>query len=110
MTRLAAYLTDDAAGEFEPDPDATRATADGSDQALRPAGAHRARSPDGKDLLATLAEIDRDLGVGFARPDHLVHICGRGLICPATEPTETGFPAPWPRAPTAAPMLGKGSR
>jgi subtilisin family serine protease len=55
-------------------------------------------APDGKDLLATLAEMDGDpeLGEGFATPDHLVHICGKGLICPATEPNVTGDTLPYP--------------
>ena len=68
--------------------------------------------PDGKDLLATLAEIDADpeLGPGFARPDHLMHICGKGPICPATEPSETGFAAPWPPPNTADPNAGAGVR
>ncbi len=70
---------------------------------LRPA-------PDGKDLLATLAEIDADpdFGPGFARPNHLVHICGKGTICPATEPTETGFSGPWPPPTPADPNAGAG--
>jgi subtilisin family serine protease len=55
-------------------------------------------APDGKDLLATLAEMDDDpeLGPGFARPDHLMHICPKGTICPATEPAETGVAGLWP--------------
>lgn len=67
-------------------------------------------APDGKDLLATLAEIDADpeFGPGFATPNHLVHICGKGTICPATEPTETGFDAPWPPEHPADPQAGAG--
>jgi subtilisin family serine protease len=68
--------------------------------------------PDGKDLLATLADIDADpdLGPGFARPDHVVHICGKGLICPATEPSETGFTRPWPARPIGNAAAGQGVR
>jgi subtilisin family serine protease len=69
-------------------------------------------APDGKDLLATLAEIDADpaFGPGFATPDHLVHICPKGTICPATEPTETGWSGPWPPENTADPDAGTGVR
>jgi hypothetical protein len=71
-----------------------------------PARRKRARVPGRPDLLVTLDEIDQDMGVGFAVPDHVVHICSQSSICPATEPAETGFsisttappfePAPWP--------------
>jgi len=60
-----------------------------------------------RGLLVTLDEIDRDLGLGFARPDHLVHICPRGSQCPATEPEETGLDGPWP-APNPDPDAGQG--
>jgi subtilisin family serine protease len=39
-----------------------------------------------------------------------VHICGgRGSICPATEPTETGLDGPWPTRNAADPDAGDGS-
>ena len=43
-------------------------------------------------------ELDGDpaFGPGFATPDHLVHIAGKGTCCPATEPEETGLDGPWP--------------
>ena len=49
------------------------------------------------------------MGIGFATPDHLVHICGRGLICPASEPTETGHAGPWPTRNAADPNAGDGA-
>lgn len=105
VTRLTAYLTDTRAGEFEPVPAQPEQPRTGLTRRFD-LPARTVPVPDGKDLLATLAEIDRDMGIGFATPDHLVHICGRGLICPATEPTETGFPAPWPRAPIGGAAAG----
>jgi subtilisin family serine protease len=70
------------------------------------------RAPDGKDVLATLADLDADpeFGPGFATPDHLFHICGgRGSICPATEPTETGWAEPWPRRNNTIAGAGSGA-
>ncbi len=51
-----------------------------------------------QDLLRTLSELDGDpaFGPGFATPDHLVHIAGKGTCCPATEPEESGLDGPWP--------------
>ncbi|WP_181410628.1 S8 family peptidase [Nocardioides humi] len=67
---------------------------------------------DGEDdVLRTLDEIDRELGRGVVRPDHVVYVTGRGFMCPATEPEEitkrhTG-PLPVRAADTGA---GKGVR
>jgi len=43
----------------------------------------------GPDPLSTpyvLARLDRRLGVGVARPDHLLSLCPHGHPCPASEP------------------------
>ena len=108
VNRLSAYLTDTRGGEFEPVPDQPEQTRTGLSRRFE-LPARTVPAPDGKDLLATLDEIDRDLGVGFATPDHLVHICVKGSICPASEPTETGFPGPWPQD-TSDPGHGDGVR
>ena len=105
--RLTDYLTNTRAGDFDDVPPQSEQTRTGLTRRFAlPARSNPA--PDGKDLLATLAEIDADLGVGFATPDHLVHICGKGLICPATEPAETGFIAPWPPTPSGGADAGAG--
>jgi hypothetical protein len=108
VNRLSAYLTDTRGGEFEPVPDQPEQTRTGLSRRFE-LPARTVPAPDGKDLLATLDEIDRDLGVGFATPDHLVHICVKGSICPASEPTETGFLGPWPQD-TSDPEHGDGVR
>jgi hypothetical protein len=98
VSRLVRYFNEDRSGEFEPTTERQhplQSRTGLSRRFLLPART-RDPAPDNKDLLATLDELDRDLGVGFARPDHLVHICGKGLICPATEPAETPATRPWP--------------
>jgi subtilisin family serine protease len=101
VTRLTAYLSG-RGDDFEDLPP------DSSDQPQQPAQpraglSRRFRLPRrrvpvdlGRDLLVTLDELDRDFGVGFATPDHFVHICPKASLCPATEPTETGAGGPWP--------------
>jgi subtilisin family serine protease len=74
----------------------------------------RLSRPGDKSILVTLDELDRDAQddpelEDIATPDHVIHICGtgRGSICPANEPTETGRQAePWP--PNQNPNAGAG--
>jgi subtilisin family serine protease len=67
--------------------------------------------PGDKGLLVTLDEMDQDptVELGLARPDHVVHICPRGSLCPATEPAETGLADVWPPRNTADPNAGTGT-
>lgn len=56
---------------------------------------------DGQDpVLATLAEIDRELEVDpehpLATPDHVLHVTYQGRYCPATEPEPTRRTEPLP--------------
>ena len=51
--------------------------------------------PRNADVGAALDQIDRELGVGVATPDHVLHVTVSGL-CPATEPEEVDLP-PYPR-------------
>jgi hypothetical protein len=110
VSRLVRYFNEDREGDFEPTTVDQQPVQErvGMSRRVVPPTRIREPAPDGKDVLATLAEIDLDLGVGFARPDHLVHICGKGLICPATEPAETGYTAPWPSTPQGWEDVGEG--
>ena len=54
------------------------------------------RNAGRNDLLATLAELDRDEGRELATPDHFIHVAPKSTCCPATEPAETGLTKPWP--------------
>jgi subtilisin family serine protease len=97
VSRLVRYFNEDRQDEFEPvieDQQPAQTRAGLSRRFILPARLNAA--PDPTDLLRILEEIDNDIEVGFARPDHLVHICGKGLICPATEPKETDATGPWP--------------
>jgi len=70
-----------------------------------------ARTDRGDDVLATLAEIDRDLGEGAAAPDHIVYVTPRGLLCPATEPeTPQRHREPWPPPRSATDTVAAGDR
>lgn len=67
---------------------------------------------DGRDdVLATLDELDRDLGPGLVTPDHVVYVTPTGTLCPATEPIagkdlpDAVFPPP-----SCDPSIGKGVR
>ena len=68
--------------------------------------------PGDRSLLVTLDELEQDpaLDPDLARPDHVVHICPRGSLCPADEPAETGSPGPWPAVNTVDPDAGLGVR
>ncbi|MCG8150433.1 hypothetical protein GUY44_08080, partial [Pimelobacter simplex] len=70
------------------------------------------RRLDGKDdVLATLDELDRELGPGRVTPDHVVYVTPTGTMCPATEPVagkdlpDAVFPKP-----EGDPSVGKGVR
>jgi hypothetical protein len=56
------------------------------------------RVPTNRLTPEHLSEVDRELGVGIATPDHILFVSpGAGSLCPATEPEETGIsPAPYP--------------
>lgn len=56
------------------------------------------RLPPGLRVPEVLEQIDRELGVGIATPDHVVYVTPTpGKCCPATEPEEPGTaPAPYP--------------
>jgi subtilisin family serine protease len=113
VTRLRAYLGS-RGDDFESIPDQPQDDPVGlARRFFMPARTERARVPGKPDLLATLDEIDQveEFGVGFARPNHVVHICSQSSICPATEPAETGLSieatepelhAPWPQNDYAA--------
>jgi subtilisin family serine protease len=117
---LVGYLSDRFAGQSDDEPADTDLTGIGELPDLQPRTGlsrryrlptRRVPVPGGRDLLVTLDEIDRDLGVGFARPDHLVHVAVRGkpTVCPATEPAETGrADGPWPPVNTTPGQLGAG--
>jgi subtilisin family serine protease len=93
VTRLRAYLGR-RGDDFEEIPPQLQDDPVGlARRFFLPARTERARVPGKPDVLATLDEIDQDdeFGVGFARPNHVVHICSQSSICPATEPAETGF-------------------
>ena len=51
--------------------------------------------PRNLDTEAALTEIDRQLGVGVATPDHALHIAPRAGLCPASEPEDVE-PPPYP--------------
>jgi len=56
------------------------------------------RVPTNRLTPEHLSEVDRELGVGIATPDHILFVSpGAGSLCPATEPEEPGVsPAPYP--------------
>ncbi|WP_460716246.1 S8 family peptidase [Nocardioides dilutus] len=104
---LVNYLSDRVAGQSETEPQDTDLMGIGELPDLQPRTGlsrryllptRRVPVPGGRDLLVTLDEIDRDLGVGFATPDHLVHVAvkGKPTVCPAAEPAETAAMGPWP--------------
>jgi subtilisin family serine protease len=47
--------------------------------------------PRARDIEAVLTQIDDELGVGVATPDHALHVTVAGL-CPATEPEDVDLP------------------
>ena len=52
---------------------------------------------DGADeVLATLDELDRELGPGVVTPDHVVYVTPTGRMCPATEPEQPRHSTPRP--------------
>ncbi|MCE7002357.1 S8/S53 family peptidase [Kibdelosporangium philippinense] len=60
-------------------------------------GVVRIEYSSGKDTPTVpqlLDELDRRVGPGVARPDHILHICPHA--CPATEPEEVGVAEPFP--------------
>lgn len=68
-----------------------------------------ARGRRAPEVPQVLDELDRALGEGVARPDHILYVTGWGRLCPATEPEEVGDPTPVP--PLADdPAVGDGYR
>jgi subtilisin family serine protease len=47
------------------------------------------------DIHPTLERIDKELGTGVVTPNHILSVCPKGGLCPATEPLPAG-PVPWP--------------
>jgi len=60
-------------------------------------------------VLATLEEMDAELGAGVLSPDHVLYVTAKGYYCPATEPqTPPGrIGVPFPR-PVASHRAGAG--
>lgn len=54
------------------------------------------RLDDGDDVLATLEELDAELGEGVLTPDHLLYVTATGKFCPAIEPEVPETRRPWP--------------
>jgi Subtilase family len=61
------------------------------------------------DTAAALARLDRELGVGVATPDHVVHITGSAGACPATEPEIPKRDLPFPDVSTDPECDGTGA-
>jgi hypothetical protein len=60
------------------------------------------------DIHGTLDKVDGLLGLGVVTPNHVLSVCGRGGLCPATEPAVPASLKPWP---AVAPVKeGKGVR
>jgi hypothetical protein len=69
------------------------------------------RTDERDDVLATLDEIDAELGEGIATPDHVVYVTPTGKFCPATEPEVPRSKVPFPRvAETPDKSAGDGVR
>jgi subtilisin family serine protease len=47
------------------------------------------------DVRPMLDRVDAELGPGVVTPNHVLSVCPRGGLCPATEPVPAG-PIPWP--------------
>ncbi len=60
-----------------------------------PIGVNVLQGPD-DDIQEMLQAADRELGQGVATPNHILTICPRGGMCPATEPAEPPVMSPWP--------------
>lgn len=105
VDRLERYLADRGA-DFRGGLDRTGEPLPGLVSVVLP------RRTDGGDaVLATLEEIDRDLGPGLVTPDHVLHVSARVRLCPATEPQEPEgrAPAPFPGL-RSDPSIGQGVR
>ena len=70
-------------------------------------GLTRLALPSGRDLFQVLDELDAELGVGVATPDHVMWVTPTNTLCPATEPEEPTSTAPVPSLNTR-PSDGKG--
>lgn len=62
---------------------------------------------DHDEVGPALDKVDELLGPGVVTPNHVLSVCPKDGMCPATEPLESG-PAPWPSV--AAVREGKGVR
>ncbi len=71
---------------------------------------HRLTLPDRVGVHTSLSRLDGELGPGVATPDHVVHLCGNGVICPATEPFPTTATGPTPSVNLDAETDGRRAR
>ncbi|HET6562879.1 MAG TPA: S8/S53 family peptidase [Marmoricola sp.] len=65
--------------------------------------------PGGTDTPEALDRLDRELGVGVATPDTVLHVTKVGSCCPATEPDVVRAESePFPPVDTTSRTLGRG--
>jgi subtilisin family serine protease len=60
-----------------------------------PVGVNVLQGPD-EDIQRLLETGDKELGQGVVTPNHILTVCPRGGMCPATEPASPATTTPWP--------------